>query len=63
MNGDDSDTDILKRRKVATEVSPYDVKQLALKHGLTEGQIRGLLLRHGNDAETLAAEAMKLRHQ
>jgi hypothetical protein len=39
------------------------VKRLALQHGLTQGQIRGLLLRYGHDWDLFAAEAIKLREQ
>jgi hypothetical protein len=37
--------DFLKRREASLEVSPIEIKLLALKHGLTAGQIRGLLLK------------------
>jgi hypothetical protein len=51
------------RRRVAFETPPYDVKLLALKFGLTPGQVRGLLLKCGPDRNRLAAEAIKLRHR
>ena len=37
--------DSLERRKAALEPSPIEIKLLALEHGLTAGQIRGLLLK------------------
>jgi hypothetical protein len=60
------DTDLqatLERRKVAFQASPHEVKRLALEYGLTQGQIRGLLLKYGYDREKLAVEAVKLREQ
>jgi hypothetical protein len=53
--------DSLKRRKAATEPSPLEIKLLAQKHGLTAGQIRGLLLKCEGDRKKLAEEATKLR--
>ena len=48
-------------RKVAVQTAPQEVKRLALKYGLTQGQIRGLLVKFGYDREVFAAEAVKLR--
>ena len=53
--------DTLKRRKVALEISPIDVKLLALRFGLTQGQVRGLLLQYADRPDDLAAAAEKLR--
>jgi hypothetical protein len=53
--------DALKRRKIALEISPIDIKLLALRFGLTQGQIRGLLLQYADRPDDLAAAAEKLR--
>jgi hypothetical protein len=53
--------DSLERRKSALEPSPIEIKLLALEHGLTAGQIRGLLLKCNGDRKRLAEEAVKLR--
>ncbi len=55
--------DSLERRKAALEPSPVEIKLLALEHGLTAGQIRGLLLKCKGDRERLAEEAVKLRQR
>jgi len=52
---------MLKRRRAASETPPYEVKMLALEFGLTQGQIRGLLLKHGDDRAAFAAAAHALR--
>jgi len=52
---------ILKRRRAAYETPPYEIKMLALEFGLTQGQVRGLLLKHGDDRAALAAAARALR--
>jgi hypothetical protein len=55
------ENDLLERRKVAFQTSPQEVKRLALKFGLTQGQIRGLLLKYWDDRARFEAEAVKLR--
>jgi hypothetical protein len=52
---------ILKRRRAVDQTSPYEIKLLALEFGLTQGQIRGLLLKHGDDRARLADAARTLR--
>jgi hypothetical protein len=52
---------ILQRRRAADRASPYEIKLLALEFGLTQGQIRGLLLKYGDDRASLAAAARNLR--
>jgi hypothetical protein len=51
----------LKRRRAVDQTSPYEIKLLALEFGLTQGQIRGLLLKHGDDRARLADAARTLR--
>jgi hypothetical protein len=53
--------DSLERRKAALEPSPVEIKLLALEHGMSAGQIRGLLLKCKGDRKRLAEEAVKLR--
>jgi hypothetical protein len=50
-------------RRVAFQTAPREVKRLALEYGLTQGQIRGLLLRFGYDHALFAAAAIKLRRE
>lgn len=59
----DDPQDVFAGRKVAFFTSPHEVKRLALKYGLTQGQIRGLLLKYWNDRDRFAAEAVKLRNE
>jgi len=39
----------------------YEVEYFARKHGLTAGQARTLIDRHGNDREVLDREAERLK--
>lgn len=59
----DDDGAVQQGRKVALQTAPQEVKRLALQYGLTQGQIRGLLLKWGHDRERFAAEAVKLRKE
>ena len=52
---------ILQRRRAVDRTSPYEIKLLALEFGLTQGQIRGLLLKYGDDRPRLADAARNLR--
>jgi hypothetical protein len=55
--------DALERRRKASEASPLEIKLLAAQHGLTAGQVRGLLFKCGGDRARLAEEAVKLRQR
>jgi hypothetical protein len=48
------------RQRVAT-IDPLEVKRLAIHHGLTQGQIRGLLMAHGRDWVKFEQAARRLR--
>ena len=54
---------VLRKRQVAFQASPVQVKLLALEYGLTPGQIRGLLSKYGDDRKKVAEEAAKLRQR
>ena len=54
---------VLRKREVAFQASPVQVKLLALEYGLTPGQIRGLLSKYGDDRKKVAEEAAKLRQR
>ncbi|MCU6456150.1 DUF3606 domain-containing protein [Sphingomonas sp. A2-49] len=47
------------RSRVAGD-EPYEVEYLALKHGLTRGQARDLIVRVGNDRAKLDEAAKRL---
>lgn len=60
MADDKSKKDQRDRSRVA-EDEPYEVEYFARKHGLTAGQARELIEKHGNKRDVLdkAAEEMK----
>ena len=44
-------------------VDAWQLKALAMRYRLTQGQVRGLIAQHGLDEATLRAEAEKLRRR
>jgi len=49
--------------RVYIAASEAQVKALALKYKLTQGQVRGMIARLGFDTAKLDAEADRLRHR
>ncbi|MBZ9864781.1 DUF3606 domain-containing protein [Mesorhizobium sp. CA15] len=59
MPDDRTKTDFRDRDRVSGD-EEYEVGYLASKFGLSIPQVRELIAKHGNDRETLEAEAKRL---
>ncbi|AZO05169.1 DUF3606 domain-containing protein [Mesorhizobium sp. M2A.F.Ca.ET.037.01.1.1] len=59
MADDKSKTDFRDRDRVSGD-EEYEVGYFASKFGLSIPQVRELIAKHGNDRETLEAEAKRL---
>lgn len=57
---DDKDIQDGRDRAKVAGGEPYEVEYFAQKHGITTGQARELIAKHGNNRETLDQEAKKL---
>lgn len=54
-------TEIEAARRTVAETSPIQIKLLSLRYGITQGQVRGLLMSCGNDQAKFQAAAERLR--
>jgi hypothetical protein len=54
---------IIEDRRRVTEIDPREVKRLSLQYGLTQGQVRGLMMEHGEDPAKFAEAAETLRRR
>jgi hypothetical protein len=52
---------VLADRQLVSTIDPREVKRLAIQNGLTQGQIRGLLMAHGRDWLKFEQAAQRLR--
>ncbi|CDX12579.1 conserved hypothetical protein [Mesorhizobium plurifarium] len=59
MTDDKTKTDFRDRDRVSGD-EEYEVGYLASKFGLSIPQVRELIAKHGNDRDTLEAEAKRL---
>ena len=58
---DDHTSQVVAARRVTAEAPPMKIKLLSLQYGITQGQVRGLLMSCGNDRAKFQVAAERLR--
>jgi uncharacterized protein YjcR len=61
MEGDKSTIGKQDRHHHVTSVDHYEIRDIACELGISLGQVRDLIRRHGTDRATLESEARKLK--
>ena len=63
MPADNRSRQLQAARRTLAAITPIEIKLLSLQYGLTQGQVRGLLMKCGNDLAKLKAAAERLRNR
>ena len=63
MPMDSQSRQVQAARRTLAHVTPIEIKLLSLQYGLTQGQVRGLLMKCGNDLAKFKAAAERLRNR
>jgi hypothetical protein len=63
MPADNRSSQLQAARRTLAAITPIEIKLLSLQYGLTQGQVRGLLMKCGNDLAKFKAAAERLRNR